>query len=605
MVKLIRLATSNNGVFENTFANNIILSEKAKIALLNITFQVQAGKVLLDDVNSALVFSSQGGLGTTVTNLEQGDLTVNNAFFDQINENLNRLLTDITDLGVEPSGNDLTRASTYSEWQLLRNQAENFNSLTYRYATLCTPFGSSYEPDAPALSTENELLFAYDQNDLVPNATFPPYVKVAPGVQRSELPRYYATVDDQVDGYISSGTALYMARVADFTNNGTLLSDNGFGIGLSIGLPVEPPDGGRQPIPDIRRNFELEFVREGFGYQYRDNDNMTKPSLIVAERASLANFPDVNEHDILWFRIAALPGDQFETIAVRGMLICGVWQLNSTTGEAEERIIFQQYLDESYYKPEGRLYPYFYINGQEEDIVVDSVAYTPSPFSSEDPDNFGSPWQTFGQNDYSLFYRLAFPVDGSPAAEMCKVTPFIDLQRFRVGRPFVFKMHADILKALGFTKLAQITSAQGFVTIEEDVGLEPFYGVNGQWRALSNQESLQALSDNFMVVSDSLQLDSYDASGILYGTGGLDYQSVVRTGQEKQGRRQNILMTIPVNDNNSGIVEFQTNTPIYIDISNTSKLNLRNINFRVLRKDFTPITTLGREAIMTLLIDDN
>jgi len=61
MVKLIRLATSNNGVFENTFANNIILSEKAKIALLNITFQVQAGKVLLDDVNSALVFSSQGG----------------------------------------------------------------------------------------------------------------------------------------------------------------------------------------------------------------------------------------------------------------------------------------------------------------------------------------------------------------------------------------------------------------------------------------------------------------------------------------------------------------------------------------------------------------
>ena len=63
-------------------------------------------------------------------------------------------------------------------------------------------------------------------------------------------------------------------------------------------------------------------------------------------------------------------------------------------------------------------------------------------------------------------------------------------------------------------------------------------------------------------------------------------------------------MTIPVNDNNDGVVEFQTNTPIFIDIQNKDKLNLRNMNFRILRKDFTPIITQGREAIMTLLIDD-
>ena len=609
MVKLIRLATNNDGIFENTFANNIILETNAKIALLNLTFQVQPGKVLIDDINSSLIFSSQGGVDPTLSFITQGEVEVDKTFFDGLNEQLNRLLTDVTDLGDFPQNepNAMTRASTYSEWELLRNQVENFNSLTYRYATLTTPFGPTYNPATPSLATENQVLFEYDPNDLIPNAVYPPSLELPPGLQASPEPRYYATPENP-DGCMSSGTGLYMARIADFVDQASGLGDNGFGIGLSIGERVPPPDGGRQVIPDIFRDFEIEFVGEGLAYNTIE-DGTPKPTLIVAERGSLTNYPDVDEHDIIWFRIAAPTGEQFNPTAERGYLIAGVWQLDSITGEAKERIFFEKYLDDSFYKPDGRLFPYIYVNGAQGTVKVDSVAFTPSPFTMEDPQT-GSPWAEFGQRDYSLFFQMSDPPNGDPPKEMAKVTPFIDLDRFEVDRPLDFKIHSDVLRAMGFIALAQRTSTTGYVFIDENVGLSEFYGVNGQWRALSSREATSALSDNFMVISDTLNLESFDASDVLYGSAvggpgaGAAVGSKAFRSQEKQGRRQNILMTIPVNDNNDGVVEFQTNTPIFIDIQNKDKLNLRNMNFRILRKDFTPIVTQGREAIMTLLIDD-
>ena len=38
MVKLIRLASDNNGIFKSNFQNDIIIEPKSKIALLNTTF---------------------------------------------------------------------------------------------------------------------------------------------------------------------------------------------------------------------------------------------------------------------------------------------------------------------------------------------------------------------------------------------------------------------------------------------------------------------------------------------------------------------------------------------------------------------------------------
>ena len=105
-------------------------------------------------------------------------------------------------------------------------------------------------------------------------------------------------------------------------------------------------------------------------------------------------------------------------------------------------------------------------------------------------------------------------------------------------------------------------------------------------------------SDNFLVESTSLGLDSFDASKVNY-TENMVYNNPAN---DKMGRRKNILMTIPVNDNTNGLVEFDSNTPIFMDIGNANELNAKNLNFRILRKDFSPIIQGDQTAIMTILI---
>ena len=116
------------------------------------------------------------------------------------------------------------------------------------------------------------------------------------------------------------------------------------------------------------------------------------------------------------------------------------------------------------------------------------------------------------------------------------------------------------------------------------------------------QRNVTYTSDNFIVVSDSIPLDSYDASRPIYDT--IDTNNILSSTLENAGRRKNILMTIPENNNEDGLVEFETNTPIFIDLNNAEKINPRNLNFRVLKKDFSQINTLdtGETAIMTILI---
>ena len=96
----------------------------------------------------------------------------------------------------------------------------------------------------------------------------------------------------------------------------------------------------------------------------------------------------------------------------------------------------------------------------------------------------------------------------------------------------------------------------------------------------------------------SLALDSYDASQVSYPNTG----AILNPAVDKKGRRKNILMTIPVNDNSNNLVEYEASTPIFIDINNAETLNQKNLNFRILNKNFDPIEQSGNTAIMTILI---
>ena len=156
-------------------------------------------------------------------------------------------------------------------------------------------------------------------------------------------------------------------------------------------------------------------------------------------------------------------------------------------------------------------------------------------------------------------------------------------------------MNKTIWKAIGFNT--------GIETIEKLISDQS--GLIG-WTALYIGNAVSELvgSDNFIVLSDTLPLDSYDASKVFYTeqdntNGNVAYNPET----ERLGRRKNILMTIPENNNADGLVEFQTNTPIFIDINNVHPMNIRNLQFRILNKDFSPINEQQEQAIMTILLD--
>ena len=48
-MKLVRLCSSNDGVFTSNFGNDMILEENSKMALLNLTFESDIGQIIISN----------------------------------------------------------------------------------------------------------------------------------------------------------------------------------------------------------------------------------------------------------------------------------------------------------------------------------------------------------------------------------------------------------------------------------------------------------------------------------------------------------------------------------------------------------------------------
>ena len=58
MVKLIRLASNNDGLFKSAFGSSIDIKPNGKIALLNLTFRTDFNVLNIDDSNNEITFWS-------------------------------------------------------------------------------------------------------------------------------------------------------------------------------------------------------------------------------------------------------------------------------------------------------------------------------------------------------------------------------------------------------------------------------------------------------------------------------------------------------------------------------------------------------------------
>lgn len=170
------------------------------------------------------------------------------------------------------------------------------------------------------------------------------------------------------------------------------------------------------------------------------------------------------------------------------------------------------------------------------------------------------------------------------------VVPTIDWRRTQFIDPlkkYELNLSNEILRYIGFSKSNY--DGTGFSTLTTAItgdGVPLAYG----WVIDADNIFELVNSDSYVVELLNIALESYDASVPL------------KYSESNRGKRRNILEVIPVN-NSTGIVEYNANEALYIDIKNAAPLTITNIEIRVLNKDLNPIETVGL-SVITIIFKD-
>ena len=680
-MKLVRLATDNNGVFASAFQNDMTIAPQSQMALLNLTFQTEYTVLAVTDNNNDITFKSNEQLATTesVSGLNQRNYTTTDyqEFYDDLTYNLNASIADAD------------HANCMSTQWNVRDYSDK-KRLEFRYAPFFNPM-NIYRNGSGAKAYE---LMTYD-NTLVNVTTtgtpnFRTTIKKANGVTATDDRKTALTTYAKM----STGNGILLIRPVTSVDNGSGAQDNGFGIGLTK-TNLRNPDIYElgDDIPVASRNFEIRYNRPTENYVYIDNGGDEKNSGVPP---LLTNGGTATDHDIVYFKTlnGRLEGgvlqmgiqDYVDLTTGNNWTQSGTgttetfdeinlgqiaryrrlqpstpalehwWEPTSATGwnvytGANPPVIgdtpnttatinpatgiitiagttfnpaqiptlavtpgaYRRKFFDVPIKPGEDLIPYLYLRGAEADISVDMFNYSLDPWINqdynidanndliEDSDPLG--WEQtgldFAVSDSSAWtngvngtYTAGNIFFGNGQDAFSLPTP-VSWQETKVME---LTLHSDIWKFLGFND-----RENGNITKKVAIGQTPVYPIDTEcWSwYLGTIENTVTLSDNYLVESMSLPLDSFDASAISYPTSSSIY---VNPTTDKRGRRKNILMTIPTNDNTNGIVEYESNTPIFIDINNAETINAKNLNFRILNKDFSPIIQNTETAIMTILI---
>lgn len=698
-MKLVRLASSNDGVFTSNFGNDMVLDPNSKMALLNLTFTSDIGQIIISNGMKITTQTDDNNDGTfTVSFLNADKFDNTPAGFDRFVSVIESDLNKTFGLG---RGINALENSTGCQYRIVKDNGGEY-AIILRYCPLTNPL-------------------AYHSN-VAPGGAYPELMGVASSVTSTTLfnsgpPFTELTTIRMTDGevaritndanlisstQISMGSGYMTARTANLIDNGSLLEDNGFAIGLTdIDLATIKVDAGDK-IPVANIFAEIRINRKEDPYYFRDkffgqdeNESTIYPHRVAATplvtgylnlplgtnwtqsgTGSIENFDEVDLGDVATYRRTqpALPGvfqwweatsatawNYYDTKPIPTTTPAGTATANlgtgvitidanlstftptggapavvtvpvnvnlhdvmgfEITGDKLKICVYRDLpspnnrvvLSDINIPDATKLYPYLYINGSKDHVKIDMFNFTANTLETIDTDNVAfvlngqqGGWGPDEENnlywakDKGIYNGQETLQLDAAATNIANILPSVywkssqEDQRFgnNVDIPMTLIMPKQILKYLGFKNM-------------EGEGNHTFSGaiINGVWTSAEYAGGLPIIynSDNFIVESTSLRLDSYDASKVEYNTKpGAKPFSV---NAELSGRRKNILMTIPTNDNVGGLVEFQTNTPIFIDIGNSEKINVKNLNLRVLRKDFSPIKQGSELAIMTLLIDN-
>jgi len=598
-MKLVRLATSNNGYFKNGFQNEMIIEPYSKMALLNLTFQSTIGSLDIGEGVKITTEGDSGKPGTKLAHSMSGEKFENsqagyNKFKSVLQYDLNKTLT----LQRGRTENFNTSGSAYR----IATASDGKELIIFRYCPYINPMAFVMPQEGDGSGRFEELM-EFDDEFMQSNTTVqavgpPTRLEVDTTIIPTALAeRTIARTNNLLSDHpIAMGSGFMYARVADIIDNSSGLQDNGFAIGFTTGNSVEVGDDIPRALifAEIRINRPLEKYR--FTGPSDIGSGAEETSTVDPLKVATSAEANGNLHDIMAFEISA------------GKLTLCVYQ--DATAPANRNVL------ETYNIPEGTtLFPYLYINGTILDVEIDLFNWTADSLFNFTPGNL-DPNQDpgFGWGPGSELSELYDTEDitgmrngieklqiDTAAIQIARVLPVpyynVDVRRYNQDITFSLTMEAQLWNSLGF--IEGFSGVAGAKNIEQTVKINVTASEGNAYQAVFRADTLPISyqSDNFIVESMSLPLDSFDASAVEY-----DGVQVFNPGMEFSGRRKNILATIPVNDNTDGLVEFQTNTPIFIDINNSEKLNVKNLDFRILKKDFNPIKQEGSVAIMTVLL---
>ena len=598
-MKLIRLATNNDGYFKANFGNELLIEPFSKMALLNLTFETNNAPINITSKNDKITFYGQvlaeAGRSGSTKFLTKKQYT-EDEFYIELKNTLNQCLPD-SFIKNSPVDSDFETTNSVSSQFIIRNY-NNKKRLEFRYSPFINPMYPGSE------------FFNYDSTQIEPEqrgaAPLQTVLRKLNGIPRTDT-----TKDNFVtSAKFSAGNGVMLARIAEVGSRAPSGQDNGFGFGLTrTDLPELFDQDVGKIIPLANRIFEIRYNVDNQTYKFINDgaaeaDTGVMPFLVTqALKLEL--------HDTLYIK-------RYDNVIEGGVL-----QMNNGTlpDITSKRTIFFQHevIDGADY------YPYLYLNGDRTDIAVDMFNVSLDPYvnqgfsldANEDDISNDDGWQITGLDAPGADFNArsngvqdvidAKKGDGSPQPNFFTADKNTS-DAFPVPNPALWqdlRVTSELsMDSSIWTELGHENIASGFHKKSIQIGsfAPPPFNICWSWFIGTQNEKL-GKSDNFIVESMTLPLDAYDASKVQYSVTKENPTLDFAKGSDKNGRRKNILMTIPDNDNSNNLVEYESNTPIFIDINNKSLINVKNLEFRVLRKDFSVIEQSSESAIMTILID--
>lgn len=580
MVKLVRITTENpSAVFQSNLDAGISVSKDASIALQNLTFNAEFEVLQITADNNTVKYNLAEGINNTLE-YELPSKSYSNANYRDFYKDYEAALNGCLSVD-QPTPLD---GDVYSSFKVVE---EGDRVLTkFKYTPMIMPFMNN---DGTERDVANQSLFdisyksptSQDESIFIETSNNP---LTTMGNMRSAEAANIATRQNYIcplatDFVWCKGSSMFMCRIENLLNHAGADNTHGFGIGLSY-TNIKNNTEMRSEIQATSRDFEVLVEKNDAPYRFISPTvpNVEQTSTTQPFKFNISVDTNPLSHDHIIFQ------------RNKNIITACVWNTSDGGGVGVRNELFSYTLPSSdAFRP---LYPYIYLKSNATNCMVGRPVLTMDSLEmigNEDfartglSQNLGGFAQPNAYNAISSFFSGVIPdlLDARFAS-------FFDLQDPTVST------NGEILRFLGYDENKYSSNIEYKLGLPLTKGIDeltPFF----QFNITPKQQHQVVNSDNFIVILDSYALDSYDASRTNYGQNSSNPASIAN-----RGRKLSILATIPQNDN-SGFLQYEPNELVYIDLDFSGDVEIKNLNLRVLNKEFNPININGK-AVMTLLI---